>query len=143
MNPANVSSSGSLVRGASRHGIAIFTGSELRPRSGLRAEVTIVNLGALSARFRLNEVDASNGFSAGWLGLAIHEYRYDMDRRRIYLGEVGGVPDEGIELGRFAPGESRTYRFSVLLSAETPEREWARSAAAAYEWNAVQNDGVR
>jgi hypothetical protein len=76
------------------------------------------------------------------LGLAIHELRYDANRRRIYLGEIGGVPTAGIELGRFEPGESRTYRFAVLLSAETPESEWARSAGAAYEWRAVP-DGQR
>lgn len=142
MIPANVSSSGSLMRGASRHGIAIFTGGELRAGTSLRGEVTIVNLGALPARFRLREVGASNGFSPGWLGLAIHEYRYDTGLHRIYLGEIGGVPAEGVDLGRFEPGESRAYRFTVLLSAETPERERSRSAGAAYEWDAVQDDGI-
>jgi hypothetical protein len=136
MIPANVSSSGSLVRGTSRNGIAIRTGADLRPGSGLRSEVTIVNLGALPATFRLFERNASNGFSAGRLGLAIHELRIDAGRR-IYVGEIGAILAEGIDLGRFEGGESRTYRFAVFLSRDTPDRERERSAGAAYEWHAV------
>jgi len=136
MNPTNVLSSGAMVQANSREGFAIFTGTHLRPGQGQRAEVTIVNLGALPARFMLSEHAASNDFAAGRLGLAIHEQRGD-GSRRIYLGEVGTVPAEGIDLGSFEAGESRTYRFTVLLDRETPEAELGRSAGAAYEWRAV------
>lgn len=136
MNPANVLSSGSLVQANSREGFTIATGAHLRPGQGQGAEVTIVNLGSLPARFVLSEHAACNGFAAGRLGLAIHELRGD-GSRRVYLGEVGAVPAEGIDLGPFEAGESRTYRFTVLLSKETPEAESRHSAGAAYAWRAV------
>jgi hypothetical protein len=41
----------------------------------------------------------------------------------------------GIGLGRFEVGESRTYRFTVLLAKDTPKDELERSAGAIYEWN--------
>jgi hypothetical protein len=136
MNPVNVSSSGSIVQGNSSNGFAIFSGADLKPGGGRRAEVTIVNLGALPATFRLFEIAASNGFAAGRLGLSIQEQRIGAGRR-VYVGEIGGVPAEGIDLGRFEAGESRTYRFTLLLSGDTPEAELGQSAGAAYEWEAV------
>ena len=136
MHPTNVFSSGSIVRGNSRNGLAIRTGGELNPGTGQRAKVTIANLGALPATLRLFEVAASNGFAAGRLGLAIREEGGGAERR-VFIGEIGGVPPDGIELGSFGAGESRTYRFTVLLAKDTPEEEWGRSAGAAYEWEAV------
>lgn len=141
MNPANVSTAGGLIRGSSRDGVAISAGAGLRPGSGLRSEVTIVNLGVLSAVFRLHEMEASNGFATGVLALAIHELR-PSGAGRIYLGEIGEVPDDGIDLGRFEAGESRTYRFTVFLAKDAPENELGRSAAASYRWTAGP-EGVR
>jgi hypothetical protein len=134
MNPTNICSSGSIVQANSRNGFAILTGTELEPGSGQRAEVTIVNLGALPAPFRLSEVNASNEFAAGRIALAINEFHDDMGRR-IFLGEIGTVPADGIDLGRFEAGELRTYRFTVLLVKGTPKDELERSAGAIYEWN--------
>jgi hypothetical protein len=136
MNPANVSGSGRLLQECSRDGIVIATGSGLQPGGGLRSEVTIVNLGVLPAAFRLSEIDASNGFASGMLGLVIDEFRVD-GGGRIYLGEIGKVPSDGIDLGHFEGGESRTYRFTVLLAKDTPESEWSRSAGAVYRWTAT------
>lgn len=134
MNPTNICSSGSIVQANLRNGFAIFTGTDLEPGSGQRAEVTIVNLGTLPAAFRLSEVDASNEFAAGRIALAINEFHDNMSRR-IFLGEIGTVPAGGIDLGRFDAGESRTYRFTVLLAKGTPKDELERSAGAIYEWN--------
>lgn len=136
MNPANVLSAGSMVQANSREGFALCTGTDLLPGRGQRAEVTIVNLGTLSARFVLSEHAASNGFSAGLLGFAIHELR-EHGKRRVYLGEIGKLPAEGIDLGQFEAGESRTYLFTVLLAKKAPETELGRSAGATYEWRAV------
>ncbi len=136
MKAANVLSTGSMVQANSREGFAICAGAHLRPGQGQRAEVTIVNLGTIPARFVLSEHAPSNDFAAGRLGLAIHELRED-GGERVFLGEIGAVPAEGIDLGMFEAGESRTYRFTVLLDRETPEGELGRSAGAAYEWRAV------
>jgi len=140
VNPANVTSSGSLVRASSRNGVAIYAGPGLKPGQGQRAEVTIVNLGALAAAFRLREARASNGFAPGRLHLAIHEL-HGQASRRVFLGEIGGVPVEGLDLGRFAAGESRTYRFTVMLAKDTPAEELDRGAEAVYEWLAAAVGG--
>jgi hypothetical protein len=134
MNPTNICSYGSIVQADSRNGFTIFTGTDLEPGNGLRAEVTIANLGTLPAVFRLSEASASNEFPAGRLALGIKELREDAGRR-IFLGEIGTVPASGIGLGRFEVGESRTYRFTVLLAKDTPKDELERSAGAIYEWN--------
>jgi spore coat-associated protein N len=136
MIPANVSSSGEMVRASSRNGFELFTGFSLEPGQGRRSEITIVNLGALPAAFRLQESAASNGFTAGHLALAIDEL-HGSASRRVYLGEIGAVPAAGIDLGRFEAGESRTYRFTVLLAKDAPADERNRSAGAAYEWRAA------
>jgi spore coat-associated protein N len=134
MNPTNICSSGSVVQANSRNGFAILTGADLEPGNGRRAEVTIANLGTLPAAVRLFEASASNEFAAGRLTLAIKELLDDAGRR-IFLGEIGTVPPGGISLGRFEAGESRIYRFTVLLAEGTPEGELERSAGAVYEWN--------
>jgi len=133
MKPLNVASSGGLLRKSSRDGIVILVEGQLPRGSGMRSEVTIVNLGLLPAIFHLNEANASNDFASGVLTLAIHELRGD-GCGRIYLGEIGGVSGDGISLGLFAAGESRTYRFTVFLAKHTPEDELAGSAGAAYCW---------
>lgn len=133
MHPANVCSSGSLVEWNSRNGFAISTDPDLTPGDGQRAEITIVNVGALPGPVRLSEAYASNEFAAGHLALEIKELHGHVDRR-IFLGEVGLLPAAGIDLGRFEAGESRTYRFTLLLTKDSPGSEQQRSAAASYEW---------
>src|SRR5689334_353284 len=118
----------------------IAAGPGLKPGQGQRGEVTIVNLGALPAAFWLRERSASNDFAAGCLGFAILELSENA-RRRVFLGEIGAVPTEGIDLGRFEAGESRTYRFTVMLAKDTFTEELDRSAGAVYEWLAVSVGG--
>jgi hypothetical protein len=135
VNPANVCSSGSLVQASSRNGLEIFVGADLPPGCGRHAEVTIANLGSLPAAFRLLEVGASNEFPAGCLAFAIKELHDDSVARCIFIGEIGQLPGGGIDLGRFEPGESRTYRFIVALAKDKAESEVGGTASAAYEWS--------
>lgn len=128
------------MRASSRNGVAIAVGTGLKPGQGRKGEVTIVNLGALPAAFRLLERDASSDFTAGRLGLAIHELD-EQACRRLFLGEIGAVPTEGIDLGRFEAGESRTYRFAMMLAKDTPDEELNRAASATYEWLAAAAGG--
>lgn len=142
MNAANVCSSGSLVRANSRNGFEISAGPGLKPGDGRRGEVTIVNLGTLATAFRLSETCAASDSAAGRLALEIKELRYDGERR-IFLGEIGSVPAEGIGLGRFEPGESRTYRFILLLARDAPAAERERSASAVYRWCPAWSSPIR
>jgi hypothetical protein len=135
MNPANVYSSGRLVREDARSGFTIFVGPDLKPGDGCRGEIDIANLGALPGTLLLSELDSSNGFVAGRLALAIDEL-HGTSHRRVFLGEIGAMPAGGIDLGRFEAGESRTYRFTVLLKKDAPKGE-RESASATYIWSAT------
>lgn len=142
MNAANVCSSGDLVQATSHNGFTISAGPDLKPGNGRRAEVTIVNLGSIPTAFRLSETCTANEFATGRLVLEIKELRYGSERR-IFLGELGTVPVKGIDLDRFEAGESRTYRFTLLLRKDAPEDERQRSASAAYKWNLAWSDAIR
>jgi hypothetical protein len=135
MNPVNVCSSGNLVLANPRNGLAIFAGTDLEPGGGRRAEVTIANLGALPTALRLSETSVSNEFPSGRLFLEIKEF-YGAAGKRIFLGEIGTVPKDGLDLSGFRGGESRTYRFTLLLRNGTLNSAGERSARAIYRWNA-------
>lgn len=135
MNPVNVCSSGNLVLANPRNGLAIFAGADLEPGDGRRAEVTIANLGALPTALRLSETSVSNEFPPGRLFLEIKEF-YGTAAKRIFLGEIGAVPKGGLDLSDFRGGESRTYRFTLLLRQGTPDSNRERAARAIYRWKA-------
>jgi spore coat-associated protein N len=135
---AGVTGSGNLVRASSGEGAVLVAGPDLKPGQRQSGEVRIVNLGTLPVRFRLCERSAGTAFAPGRLGLAIHELTEDA-RRRLYLGEIGSVPD--LDLGCFEAGESRIYRFTVLLAKSTPKGELGRAAGAAYDWLAAPLGG--
>lgn len=139
MNAAYVCSSGCLAQANSHNGFSILAAPGLEPGGGRRAEVTIVNLGSLSTAFRLFETQASSEFGAGDLVLEIKELRYGAEQR-VFLGEIGAVPAEGLALDRFEAGESRTYRFTLLLRKGAPDDDRQRSAGASYRWNLAWPD---
>ncbi len=129
----NIHSSGALVTANSENGVAIYTGADLR-RFGIRSgKVTVANLSPFAARFKLFEVDASNSFAPGSLTMVIDDISGE-DLVSVYRGDIGGLPAEGIDLGSFAPSESRTYRFIVVLAVDSPAADRAGEAGAAYEW---------
>jgi len=142
MNPANVCTSGDPVKASSRNGFTLSTAADLAPGHGERAEVTIVNLGALPAALRLLETSASNEHPAGSLALEIRTIREGASER-IFLGEVGGVPESGIDLGPFGPGESRTYRFTLFLRNGAQRNGRVRRAEATYAWTAAPLGAIR
>ena len=54
-----------------------------------------------------------------------------------YPPDLGGVSD--IDLGSFAAGEARTYKFTVTLDQAAGNADQGKSATADYEWTAVQS----
>jgi len=138
--PTNRFSAGTLVQGNSPAGVAIFTGYDMRPGQVRTARARIANAGSAAARFKLVELDASDGFDAGDLSLAIHEVG-PQRTAAVYEGAIGQVPAAGIHLGRFEPGEERAYYFTAsfvpgALDLAPGDRN-GRGAGAAYEWEAV------
>jgi len=133
VKPSNIFSAGSLVQANSLDGVAIFTGYDLKPGEVRTCRVTIANPGAMALRVRLAEVDATNDFDAGSLTLTIQEMGHGTSGA-VYRGDIGGISGEGIDLGRFEPGEERAYFFTAGLSRDALQVERGRGAGAMYEW---------
>ena len=135
-NPANTFSSGTLVQSNSKNGVAVLTGSNLKPGDVRSGEVTITNTGSLAGTFRLTEANASNGFGAGDLTLKIDDVSGKAPVS-VYGGDIGKVPAEGIPLGSYAAGEARTYRFTTTFAQGSPNSDQGKVAKADYEWDAA------
>jgi hypothetical protein len=75
----------------------------------------------------------AQGFAAGRIALAINEFHDKHGQAPFWVRS--GRFQQAASIGRFEAGESRTYRFIVLLVKGTPEDELERSAGAIYDWN--------
>jgi len=135
----NVSSAGPLIQANATDGVAISTDYDLNPGEVRVGTVRIANAGAQAGRFRLLELDASTDFGAGELILEIADAQGEMPTP-LFLGEIGSVPPEGIDLGRFEAGGEGTYRFTVTCSDDAVGSSLDRVAGAAYEWDAVHEE---
>jgi len=135
-NPANTFSSGTLVQSNSKNGVAVVTGSNLKPGDVRSGEVTITNTGSLAGTFKLAESNASNAFGSGDMTLKIDDVS-GKTPVSVYSGDVGKVPAEGIGLGSYGAGEARTYRFTATFAQNAPNSDQAKVAKADYEWDAV------
>jgi spore coat-associated protein N len=135
-NPANTFASGALLQSNSKNGVAIVTGSNLKPGDVRSGEVTITNTGSLAGAFKLSESNASNGFGAGNMTLKVDDVT-GQKTTSVYSGDIGKVSAEGINLGSYAAGEARTYRFTATFNKEAPNSDQGKIAKADYEWDAV------
>lgn len=115
--------------------VVLRVGPELRPGESQRGAVTIINASHLPAPVTLLEQDAASQPGDEAIALEIEETG-GIPSRRIYLGRMGGVPGDGIDLGRFLAKESRTYRFMVLRSRGVCPRPF--SAHATYSWRSEE-----
>jgi len=135
-NPANTFSSGTLLQSNSKNGVAVVTGSNLKPGDVRSGEVTITNTGSLAGTFKLSESNASNAFGTGNMTLKIDDVT-GQKSVNVYSGDIGKVSAEGIALGSYAAGEARTYRFTATFNKEAPNSDQGKVAKADYEWDAV------
>jgi spore coat-associated protein N len=135
-NPTNTFSSGSLLQSNSKSGVAVVTGSNLKPGDVRSGEVTITNTGSLAGSFKLTESKASNGFGEGDMTLKIDDVSGKAPVS-IYSGDIGKVPAGGIGLGSYAAGEARTYRFTTTFAQGSPNSDQGKVATADYEWDAA------
>lgn len=131
--PRNVRSSGRLIAANSDNGVAVFTGYDLEPGDVRSGTVMIANAGPVAGRFKLTEAEASSDFAEGELTLTIDDVTGDPIT--VFGGGIGGLPAGGIDLGCFAPGQSRRFRFLVMLDLNATGAGEGRCAGAAYEWD--------
>ena len=134
-NPANTYSSGAFTHTNSKDGAAIVTGTKMMPGDTKTGTVTITNTGDAAGKFSLAETNDSNGFAAGSLDLKIEDVTGTP--AEVFSGDLGGVPST--DLGTFAAGEARTYKFTVTLDQTAGNTDQGKSATADYEWAAVSS----
>jgi hypothetical protein len=134
--PHNLRSSGALIASNSHNGIAIFTGHDLSFGAVCSGRVTIANVGPVPGSFRLRETDAANHFAPGELKLVIDDISGDHPDS-VFIGDIGGLPSAGVDLGRFEPSQPRKFRFLVILGLNTHDSEQRKSASATYEWSVL------
>jgi hypothetical protein len=137
-NPSNTFSSGTLTQTNSKSGVAITTGTNMKPGDVKTGEVTIKNTGSIAGDFKLSEKNAANAFGAGSLKLKVEDVTTSTPSQ-VYSGDLGGVAGAGIALGSFAAGEAHTYRFTVTLDQNAPNADQNKSASADYQWDSTQS----
>jgi hypothetical protein len=134
-NAANTFTSGTLLQSNSKDGAAVVTGSNLKPGDAETGEVTIENTGTLPGDFVLTESGVENPFTPGVLNVRVDDVTDAAAPKNVYAGDMGGLAARN--LGAFAVGEARTYRFSVTMSRDAGNADQARSATANYAWGAL------
>jgi hypothetical protein len=139
--------SGALSLSNSREGAAIFTASNLAPGHSTEGTVTIANTGSAAGSLALSSAELSD--SPGTYGGSISEV-LDLQiaetgsGTEVYSGAFDSMPER--KLGPLAPGDSRTYRFSVSLpNGESPAADWtgeniyqSASTNVGYDWTLTE-----
>ncbi|MEB2527210.1 hypothetical protein CIK52_13675 [Kocuria rosea] len=140
VNSANAFSTGSLTQTNSKANSAVFNLDNMKPGDTLNGSVTITNSGSLGAGFKLTET-ATNGFTTkSNLRLTITE---SGSTAPVWTGTFGELTAAGpLVLGDWAPGQAKTFVFSVTLDSKADNTEQGKTATATYSWDAVQSAGT-
>lgn len=140
VNSSNAFSTGSLTQTNSKAGSAVFDLANMKPGDTLNGSVTIKNSGTLGAGFKLTET-ATNGFTTkSNLKLTITE---SGSTAPVWTGTFGELTAAGpLVLGDWAPGQAKTFVFSVTLAQSADNTEQGKTATATYSWDAVQATGT-
>jgi hypothetical protein len=114
--------------------VEIFTGHDLSFGAVCSGRVTIANVGPVPGNFNLHETEALNHFAPGELKLVIDDISGDHPDS-IFIGDIGGLPPAGVDVGRFEPNQPRKFRFLIILGLNAEVAGQAKSANATYEWS--------
>ena len=138
-NTISAVTAGTLTHSNSKADQAIFNLSNMKPGDTLNGSLTLSNTGSLPAAFSLTEVSSANGFSGANLSLTITD---STTGTVVYDGTFGGLVDGAKnELGTWAAGAARAFKFTVKLHQDAPNADQGKSANAVYRWDSVQLDG--
>lgn len=145
--------SGSFAQGNSRSGMPVFSAANLGPGDSTTGSVRITNTGTLGAGFTLSAYDVADvpGPNGGLLSNRLRLAVLDVTRSvpaTVYSGPLAAMPAR--PLGRFAPSEARTYRFTASFpdggspaSAAGGDNAYTGSSvSASFRWSAVGEDGL-
>jgi hypothetical protein len=143
---------GTLAMSNSRDGAAILTAAGMAPGDSRVGDVTIANTGDLTATFSLSKSNLGDtpGPARGTLSTALDLLVQDVTNpgapATVYSGKLGAMGPRA--LGGWAPGASRTYRFTVSLPDGGPppsetlgDNAYQSSAMSVqYDWNATAQE---
>ena len=140
VNSANAFTTGTLTQTNSKANSAVFNLNNMKPGDTLNGSVAITNSGTLGAGFKLTET-ATNGFTTkSNLKLTITE---SGSTTPVWTGTFGELAAAGpLTLGDWAPGQAKTFVFSVTLAQSADNTEQGKTATATYSWDAVQAAGA-
>lgn len=138
----NVFAGGDLRQTNSRDGAAILSGKHMVPGDKAEGTVVIANDGTGDLSYALVQTLVDKpGRNGGSLARTLHLTILDVtgvgEARTVYDGVIGGL--ESAQLGSFAPGESRTFRFTVAFPGGGADDDsvMGSSLSVRYDWTAT------
>jgi spore coat-associated protein N len=130
-------SAGSVTITDSKEGAAVLDASGMRPGDSRNDTVTITNSGSLPASYKITSSGIVNNSLASTLDLTID----DMTSGTPVLVDThkfNAFPNNK-NLGTFAAGETRTYRFTIAWpGASTSPTLQGLSTTQTFKWTATQ-----
>jgi len=145
--PAHLSvelASGVLSQSNSNNGAAILNAANLRPGESRSGSVQIANTGDLAGTFSLAQSNLGDtpgplgGPLSGGLDLLLEDVTAPAAPVPIYSGALAGLGSR--PLGEWAPGTSRSYRFTVSLPAAGTVALAGSAASVSYVWTATADE---
>jgi hypothetical protein len=140
-NPENTVSAGSMSQVNSADDAAIMSGSDMVPGDVIKGSATIENVGDASGDFTLTSKDVTGaaGPNGGKLVSRLRlVVRNESTLKALYTGRLDQLD---LDLGRWAPGESRSYAFEVSFPEGTDaddNKYQLAKVTATFQWHAVQ-----
>lgn len=148
---AATSTDGSFAHSNSRDGQPLFTVAALAPGASAAGDVTLRNTGTLAARFTLSAAGVSDlpgpngGVLSRRLRLTVADVTDPAQPQTVYDGALATMPPR--DVGVFAPGQARSFRFVALLPdagdaagpADGDNAFQGSGASVGYVWDAVQH----
>jgi hypothetical protein len=135
------SASGAVMISNSRAGQAVFEAQEMRPGQGVSGTLQIGNAGDVAGNFAVQPsgVQDTPGPNGGLLSQRIELVVFDVTNVNNAVTIFAGTPAEfaQVSLGRFAPGEQRSYLFAATLPDTNDDNDYQGAGMSlGFEWRA-------
>ena len=138
-NPENTFTSGTMTQVSSNDDEAVLTAVDMVPGSTATGRVTIRNAGDASGDFVLRSKDLQDkpGPGGGSLSDALElRVEQDVGPGLVHQGPLSQF--DQASLGRWSPGEERTFTFTVTLG-QVGNAYQMSAATVTFVWDATQS----
>ena len=132
-HPGNALHAASLTQENSLAGRAVLSAEGMVPGQSRSGQLTLTNTGDVSARLTLTQQIAEQPTASGHaLSEALQLTVRNSEGATVYTGSLAGLSSQVLET--FSAGEQRTYRFEVLLPADTGNELQGAQASSTLTW---------